>query len=453
MALIASFCGLRYNPEKIDRMEEVVTPPYDVIDDKAQAALLAKNPYNMIQLDLSKNVKPEEASAERYMQSKRLLEQWQEEGVLLRDDTPAIYLYHTEYLHPSGRRLTRKGLVTLVGLAEFAEGVVKPHEKTFAGVITDRVKLLDTCQTQFSQIFSLYSDPQNEVMAVLEAACPQEPLCSATDDDGGRHVLWAVTEPAVLERVRKLFVDKALYIADGHHRYTTALQLRQLMREREGQVAEDSPYNHVMMYLCGMEDPGLSVLPTHRLALVPEELSADQLVEKLRSNFLVDEVAGGSREALVGEVLARMNEEGGGETLFGFYHPGEDRCFMLTLRKSALPTEFVAAHPDVLRDLDVVVLSDLLLGRVLGLDYHRCEEEGLIDYFSDADAGLDAAVKMVTARPETTPALFLMNPTLVSQVKAVADSDLVMPHKSTFFYPKILTGLLMNKIVADERVG
>ncbi len=453
MALIASFCGLRYNPEKIDRMEEVVTPPYDVIDDKAQAALLAKNPYNMIQLDLSKNVKPEEASADRYMQSKQLLEKWQEEGVLLRDDTPAIYLYHTEYLHPSGRRLTRKGLVTLVGLAEFAEGIVKPHEKTFAGVITDRVKLLDTCQTQFSQIFSLYSDPQNEVMALLEAACPQEPLCSATDDDGGRHVLWAVTEPAVLERVRKLFVDKALYIADGHHRYTTALQLRQLMREREGQVAEDSPYNHVMMYLCGMEDPGLSVLPTHRLALVPEELSADQLVEKLRSNFLVDEVAGGSREALVGEVLARMNEEGGQETLFGFYHPGEDRCFMLTLRKSALPTEFVAAHPDVLRDLDVVVLSDLLLERVLGLDYHRCEEEGLIDYFSDADDGLDAAVKMVTARPETTPALFLMNPTLVSQVKAVADSDLVMPHKSTFFYPKILTGLLMNKIVAGERVG
>ncbi|MDH3359488.1 MAG: DUF1015 domain-containing protein [Desulfobulbaceae bacterium] len=453
MALIAPFRGLRYNPEKIGRMEDVVTPPYDVIDDKAQAALLAKNPYNMIQLDLSKNVKPEDASEERYLQSKRLLEKWQEEGVLLRDETPAIYLYHTDYPHPSGRRFTRKGLVAMVGLAEFDEGIVKPHEKTFAGVVTDRVKLLDTCQTQFSQIFSLYPDPQNEVMAALEAACPAEPLCSATDDDGGRHVLWAVTEPAVLAKVQKIFKDKALYIADGHHRYTTSLQLRKLMRERDGQVAEDSPYNHVMMYLCGMEDPGLSVLPTHRLAMVPEELSADQLVEKLQVNFQVDEISGGSREVLVGEVLARMNEEGDTGTLFGFYHPAEDRCFMLTLKESELPEEFVAAHPDALRELDVVVLSDLLLERILGLDHHRCEEEGLLDYYSDADDGLDAAVKSVTERPETTPALFLMNPTLVSQVKTVADDDLVMPHKSTFFYPKILTGLLMNKIVADERVG
>lgn len=453
MALIAPFRGLRYNPQKIERMEEVVTPPYDVIDDAAQTALLARNPYNMIQLDLSKNVKPEDASEERYLQSKRLLEKWQEEGVLLRDDTPAIYLYHTEYQHPSGRRFTRKGLVALVGLAEFAEGIVKPHEKTFAGVVTDRVKLLDTCQTQFSQIFSLYPDPQNEVMTVLEAACPAEPLCSATDDDGGRHALWAVTDPATIDRVRQIFVDKALYIADGHHRYTTSLQLRKLMREREGQVAENSPYNHVMMYLCGMEDPGLSVLPTHRLALVPAVLSAGQLVEKLEKYFQVDEISGGSREVLIGEVLAQMNEEGGEATLFGFYHPGEDRCFMLTLKKTEMPEEFVAAHPDALRDLDVVVLSDLLLERILGLDHHRCEEEGLIDYFSDADEGLDAAVKSVNDRPETTPALFLMNPTLVSQVKTVADRDLVMPHKSTFFYPKILTGLLMNKMVAGEKIG
>ncbi|MDH4320921.1 MAG: DUF1015 domain-containing protein [Desulfobulbaceae bacterium] len=453
MALIAPFRGLRYNPEKIGRMEDVVTPPYDVIDAKAQAALLAKNPYNMIQLDLSKNVKPEDVSEERYLQSKRLLEKWQAEGVLLRDDTPAIYIYHTEYQHPSGRRFTRKGLVALVGLAEFSEGIVKPHEKTFAGVVTDRVRLLDTCQTQFSQIFSLYPDPHNEVMAALEAACPAEPLCSAIDGDGGRHVVWAVTDPATLRRVQKIFTDKSLYIADGHHRYTTALQLRKLMRERHGAVAPESPYNHVMMYLCGMEDPGLSVLPTHRLALVPAVLSADQLAEKLRGNFQLDEISGGTREVLVGEVLARMNEEGGKGTLFGFYHPGEDRCFMLTLKKSELPQGFVAAYPDALRDLDVVVLSDLLLERILGLDHHRCEEEGLIDYFSDPDEGLDVAVKMVAERPTMTPALFLMNPTLVSQVKAVADSDLVMPHKSTFFYPKILTGLLMNKMLADERVG
>ena len=453
MALIAPFRALRYNPAKIQHLEEVVTPPYDVIDLQAQAAFAAKNPYNMIHLDLSKNFSAEQLTEARYREARDTFAKWQEEGVLVRDNEPTIYLYHTEYPLPSGKRLTRKGLLCLVRLAEFAEGVVKPHEKTFSGVTSDRLSLLDTCHAQFSPIFSLYPDTQGLIMTLLEGACSGEPLASVTDHDGCRHTIRAVTEPAIIAQVRAQFAEKSLYIADGHHRYTTALQFRALMRERLGEVADDSPYNHTMMYLCGMEDPGLSVLPTHRLVRMPEAVGMAGLMARLTPSFIVEEITDGSRETLVVEVLARMAENLGAATMFGLYHPQEDRCLLLTLKDGVIDEALGAKQPASLRELDVVVLSDLILDRLLQLDHGRCEKEGLVDYYSDPDTALDIAIKEGESRTDRSPLVFLMNPTLVSQVKRVADEGLVMPHKSTYFYPKLLTGLLLNKIVPAEKIS
>jgi len=452
MALIAPFRALRYNPAKIQHLEEVVTPPYDVIDLHAQAAFASKNPYNMIHLDLSKNFSADQLTEARYRQAKETFAKWQQEGVLVRDNEPTIYLYHAEYSLPSGKRLTRKGLLCLVQLAEFAEGVVKPHEKTFSGVTSDRLSLLDTCHAQFSPIFSLYSDAQGQIMALLESGRSAEPLASATDHDGCIHTIWGVTDPAILARVRALFAEKSLYIADGHHRYTTALQFRALMRERLGAVASDSLYNHTMMYLCGMEDPGLSVLPTHRLVRMPEPVALDGLMAKLEQSFIVEEVTGGTRETLVTEVLARMAENSGAATMFGLYHSQEDRCLLLTLRDGVIDEALGAKQPASLRELDVVILSDLIIERLLQLSHDRCVQESLVDYYSDPDTALDVAIKEGESSTGRSPLLFLMNPTLVSQVKRVADEGLVMPHKSTYFYPKLLTGLLLNKIVPEEKV-
>lgn len=452
MALIAPFRGLRYNPEKVERLEDVVTPPYDVIDAQAQKALFRKNPYNMIKLDLSKNVSSEELTDDRYAQAKGIFEQWQADTVLIRDQQPAIYLYHIDYTLASGKKFTRKGLLSLVQLAEFSEGIVKPHEKTFSSVTSDRLRLLDTCHCQFSPIFSLYPDAEGKVMALLEAACPREPLAQASDHDGCLHKIWAVTDREVLDQVVDFFKERSLYIADGHHRYTTALQFRNLMRERLGQVAENSPYNHTMMYLCGMEDPGLSVLPTHRLVRLPAETTVAMLQEKMAEDFALVEITGGSREFLVAEVLAKMEENLGGNTMFGLYHPREDRCFLLTLADGVMDREFAGKQPEALRELDVVVLSDLILERILAMDHDLCVRENLVDYFSDPDDALDVAVKEGESSTEKTPVIFLMNSTLVSQVKNVADQKLVMPHKSTYFYPKILTGLMLNKIVPEEKI-
>ena len=448
MAVITPFMGVRYNPEKISNLEEVLTPPYDVIDEAEGASFLKKNPYNMIQLDLRNTGQKASADTHRYKDAHARFDSWQEEQVLIRDQQPAIYLYFIEYLHPSGKKLTRKGLVSLVGLAEFSEGIVKPHEETFAGVISERLELMDECGAQFSKIFSLYQDPEQQVMTLLEQAKEPEPLARAKDRDGNVHTLWRVVEPETLAKVSALFADKSLYIADGHHRYTTALALRKRALQRNPALPPESPFNFIMMYLCACEDPGLSVLPTHRLLNYPEKISADQATALVATDFSVDEVQGGSREGLIKALLDRMDEcsRRGGLPALGLYHAGEDRGFLLQVKREAMAGGAFAKRDLVLQQLDVVVLSDLLLHGVLELSHNQCVQNNMVAYISDADVALDAAVKESVTATDSTPLLFLLNPTKVSQVTDVADKGEIMPHKSTYFYPKILTGLLLNKL-------
>ena len=461
MAIVAPFRALRFDPSKLDRLEDVVTPPYDIIDEKNQAAFQARNPYNMIYLDISKSPGKGDESEERYTSAKNYFTQWQEKGVLIRDDLPAVYLYYIDYTLPSGVRMTRKGFVALVGLAEFSEGIVRPHEETFATVTADRLRLMDTCQAQFSQIFSLYADEGANIIATLEKGLPDKALYEVRDADGGKHSIWPIADEKILARVQNLFRDKAVYIADGHHRYSTSLKYRNQLKKKLGELSPRSPYNFTMMYLCPMEDPGLTVLPTHRLVTLPDDIipglpSMDELAGMMAGAFKLEEIRGGAREILVAEVLARMDDklsEGkNDQTMFGLYHAAEDRCFLLTLKEEALQSKSLANRPQALRDLDVVVLSDLVVGGILGLDYERREHDNLVRYFADPDEALDVAVKDSIRNENLLPLLFLMNNTKVLQVKRVADENLIMPHKSTYFYPKILTGLLLNKLSQDEKI-
>ena len=462
MAIIAPFFALRFNQEKVACMEDVVTPPYDVIDEKGKAAFQARNPYSMINLDISKSPGKGDESDERYNSARDYFNKWQEEDILIREDAPSFYLYNIDYKLPSGLRFTRKGFIGLVKLSEFSEGIVKPHEQTFDTVTADRLRLMDTCQAQFSQIFSLYSDPEMEIIAALEAGCSDEPLYEVRDADGGIHSVWPVTDKDILARVQDLFKDNAVYIADGHHRYKTSLQYKQLLEERQGGLPAQSPNNYTMMYLCPMEDPGLKVLPTHRLVNLPDDVlpglpTMDELADMLSEYFHLEEIMDGSREIFLGEVLARMEEKVKVRhdelTMLGLYHAGEDRCFLLTLKKSAGEIEALSHRPQALQDLDVVVLSDLVVEKVLGLKYERVEHDNLVRYFADPDEALDVAVKESVDHENSLGLLFLMNNTTVPQVKRVADEQLIMPHKATFFYPKVLTGFLMNKLIDDEKVG
>lgn len=455
MALIAPFKGVRFNPDKVNNLDDVITPPYDVISEEDGAKFLKKNVYNMIQLDLRNNPNgSEEDSENRYQGARSLFDTWQEEGVLVRDTDPAIYLYYIDYVHPSGRKMTRKGIISLVGLAEFSEGIVRPHEKTFDAVIIDRMRLMDECQAQFSQVFSIYHDKENSVIRTLEKAREEQPICQVQDHLHNTHTLWRVTDAKALDSVIDYFRDKPVYIADGHHRYTTALGCRKNALANDPDLPADSPYNFIMMYLCASDDDGLSVLPTHRLLNYPESKTADEIVELLKKGLNVEEVNGGSREVLVAEILARMNEfaMSSRELIFGLYHAGEDRSFLLTLKQNIDSYASIAARPTVLQDLDVVALSELIFQELLGLDHMQIVKEKLASYYSDPDEAIDVAVKKSIADETHTPLLFLLNPTKVNQVTNVADSGEIMPHKSTYFYPKIVTGLMINKLVVGEKI-
>lgn len=454
MAIIAPFRGLRFNPEKIQNLDEVVTPPYDVISEEEGAKFLEKNAYNMIQLDLRNTSQDASGDSTRYARARSLFDAWQQEGILIRDEKPAIYLYYIDYTHPSGRKMTRRGMISLVGLAEFSEGIVKPHEKTFDAVIVERLQLMNECQAQFSKVFSIYKDRKSEVIETLDAAKEQEPLCTLRDHLGNTHTLWRVTDLQAIDAVCGFFADKPVYIADGHHRYTTALGCRDREREKNPDLSENSPFNFIMMYLCAAEDEGLSVLPTHRLLRYPGQLSADACIDMVKNDMLVEEINGASREGLVAEVLARMDELHSGSTSpsFGLYHAGEDRCFLLTLKKPVDDYPVLSDKNKVLRDLDVVVLSELLIGQLLGIDHKKIVTEKLMSYYSDPDEGIDVAVKKSIEDEGKTPLLMLLNHTKVSQVTDVADCGEIMPHKSTYFFPKILTGLMLNKLVAAEKV-
>lgn len=452
MAFIAPLKGVRFNTEKAGRLDDIVTPPYDVIREGAVANFTAKNPYSMIRLDIVKDSGTGSPDPGRYAEAAVLFRDWLRDGVLVRDQEEAVYLYETRYVLHNGRTMVRKGLLCLVGLAELQEGVVKPHEKTFESVISDRLSLLRHCRAQFSQIFSLYSDPANTVIGLLEKA-PSEPAGEVVDSDGCTHALYRVVDRESIRQVQRFFLDRSLYIADGHHRYTTALAYRRLVRQERGELPDTHPANQVMMYLCPMEDPGLAVLPTHRLLYWPGKLDAEQLSARLAPCFELTEIRTGSRETLVEEVLARMDEieqqsPDRPSNSFGVYHAGDDRCFVISLKECAQAD--LAAHAASLRELDVVVLSEVIVKNLFALSAERCEAENLIHFFSDPDEALDTAVKDSATLEGRTPLLFLMNPTRVEQVRKVADDNLIMPHKSTYFYPKIMTGLLFYQLIDTD---
>jgi len=453
MAFIAPFRGVSFNVDKVGSLDEIVTPPYDVISEKSVAAYTKRNPYSMIRLDIIKNPGGAVDENSRYSDVADLFQQWMDENVLVREKHPALYLYTVQYKHPSGQTLIRKGLVALVGLSEFGEGVIKPHEETFDSVIQDRLRLLDSTKAQFSQVFSLYSDEENRVLNLLDGAKEQKPMGSITDGDGCIHSLYRVGDGAVVMQVQKFFMDKALYIADGHHRYTTALAYRRLQKKRNSAFSEKDPANHIMMYLCPIEDAGLSVLPTHRLLHWPGILNMENLRLRLEPWFELEEMQEGTREVLLSEVLARMDEKESSDssvTTLGIYHPGEDRCFLLTMKPSA--KELLKNKALQLQEIDVVILSDVIIHHAMELSRELCEEKNLIHYYSDPDKAIDVAVKECNTQDKTTPLLFVMNPTLVKQVQQVANENLIMPHKSTYFYPKVMTGLLLHQLVTGEKI-
>ena len=444
MALLAPFRGVRYNVESLGDISMLVAPPYDVISEEEQEEYYQVHPYNVIRLILGKKMTGDSDWDNRYTRAADLFRRWEAEDVLVRDDGPSMYVTSLTFDPGDGRgQRTRWGLIGVVGIEEEDSGVILPHERTFSAHKADRLKLMRNCHAQFSQIFSLYEDSGGEMRDALLRVSKETPCFSFQFKDGTGHEMWVVQEPEILDRTARIMADKRIYIADGHHRYETSRNYRNLMRTRYGTRPPNRPYEYVMMYLTDMEDAGLTILPSHRLVRRCLEFDIESFFGAVGKWFEV--IAVPSEKPTSISLRQRLEEQGRTTSAIGFHHHGQRQDYVLAL-KPGMRDQMGEDLAPSLRELDVLVLSRLILQAGLGFTREDLDNEEIFHYQSDmarAMAMVDSGDFQMT---------FLLNPTRIEQVREVAGNGLIMPRKSTYFYPKIMTGLVFNKIVPNELI-
>ncbi|MBL7685981.1 MAG: DUF1015 domain-containing protein [Deltaproteobacteria bacterium] len=433
--VIAPFKGFHYNPEKIKDLAQVVAPPYDVIDEKYRDRLYDQNPYNVVKLILTKD-QDAPAGKTKYDAARGYLDQWKQDQVLVQDQTPQIYLYHQTYTLEDGRQLTRKGFIARRRIESFEEGKIRPHEYTFAGPKADRLNLTKATETNLSPIFGIFSDSKRETEALFQSTTSQKPLFDLKTDDGNRHQLWLIGDEAIQSKLNQIMSDKVILIADGHHRYETALNYRNLKRA-ENPAAVDSAYDYVMMYCCAMEDEGLVILPTHRVVKVPLNDSLEAIQQRLAASFTVTSYSKADQK----KALAHLAELSQHQIAFLVSLKGDQLLLLATDAKRVAEISELKSYPAPVRELDVVILHQYLLPHIFRVDAAEDHDSVKVQYVKDTQEALSYVEK-----GEATLS-FILNPTKIAQVESVSSIGERMPHKSTFFYPKLLSGLVFNPLV------
>ncbi|MFZ5449617.1 MAG: DUF1015 domain-containing protein [Thermodesulfobacteriota bacterium] len=448
MAIIAPFRGLHYNPVKVPNLTEVVTPPYDVIRPAEREVFAARHPYNMVHLILPKALPGDDRLQNRYTRAGALFRQWERDEVLVRDPAPAFYYWETEFQH-AGRTFNRIGLAALVRLEPLSGGGIRPHEQTFSAAKADRLELLKAAQANFSPIFSIFPDPGGRVVSLLKGALPQTPLMAFEDTLGYSQRLYRVTDPGAILGVHRALREMTLFIADGHHRYETSLNYQKLMKQRYPQASPEAPFNYTLMYLSNMFDPDLVILMAHRLLGGPrlKNLEESGVMGRLKEYFEIVSLPGAHEfgeayEEFLQQTLAEVPEKESAFILLGFRRKAWRLIMRPGIRQNVLARQM---HP-ALAQLDVAVLNYLIFEKVLGLDAKAQDDQETCKYTSKISEAVDA-VTSGEAR-----LAFLLNPTRIEQVQEVASAGLIMPRKSTYFYPKVMSGLILSPINPQEEI-
>jgi uncharacterized protein (DUF1015 family) len=437
MPRIAAFRALRFDPARLPDTARVIAPPYDVISPEQRAVLEAQHERNIVHLDL-----PRGEGDAKYEHARQLLDAWMAEGSLREDGEPALYRYEQTFSFDTGagpRSYTRKGFFALILLSPFGDRVVLPHEHTLSGPKVDRFKLIKTTQAHFSEIFVLYRDPRAEAEAVLERATQRAADVDATTPDGCRHRLWIVKDKAAIAEVAALMAGKQVMIADGHHRYETMVAIRDALRPA-GAAPGTSQADFGPMFFARAEDPGLLVLPTHRMVHGVAEATLAALAERCRPWF---DVATGNEtgSAAIGE---RLRREGESTVAFAVRRPKHPTTLWLRLRKDA---DLTKLGPPTLGCLDVSVLHGMILDPILGIGAEAMAKQQNLTYSHDLRETLDRV------DGGKVQAAFLMNATKVNQVLDACEAGFVLPQKSTYFQPKLASGLVMQKIRPEQEIG
>jgi uncharacterized protein (DUF1015 family) len=440
MATIAPFRGTTYDHSKAGEISGLVCPPYDIISPAEQQELYRKNPHNVVRLEFGLASPGDTETDNRYTRAAALFDEWFKQGALIQGESPAVYIYEMEYATGSAVKKLR-GFICLIKLEDYDSGIVKPHETTLSGPKTDRLNLLRACKASFSQIFSLFSDPQAKVTDIL-AKASGKPGVEVKNSDGVIHRVWTLTDARDIAAIAAELGDKPFFIADGHHRYDTALNYRNEQRTAAGSFTGTEPYNYVAMFLARLEDPGLMVLPAHRALFNLNDFHPQRFEDDLNRYFDIERIdfdrKSETKDRLT--ILDTLAHRADHAHVFGMRVRGEHSYYLLTLRNEADLDALLPDKSPAYRKLDVSILHHLIIDKLLGIkmDTHKL---GLnIEYIKDAGEA-DQRVHDGTAE-----IVFFMNPTKVSEVRDVAAAGERMPQKATYFYPKLLTGLVMHKI-------
>jgi uncharacterized protein (DUF1015 family) len=409
MAEVSSFRALHYDRDRVGGLQPVVAPPYDVIDADQRAELLARSPYNVVEIDLPQGDDP-------YAHAADVFERWQRDGILVRDDEPALWALEQDYTGPDGRRRTRHGFFARVKVEDYGPGRIRPHERTHPGPKEDRLRLTRATHANLSPIFSLYDDPQGAAWGALAPHLESDPWADVTDEDGTTHRLWRVADANAAGAVRDALAGTELLIADGHHRYETAR-----VHHEEGGAG------HVLMCLVALQDPGLTVFPTHRLLTELDGPRRESLRATIQRDFDIAEIP-----------ADELEPAGDGPVRMGYLDSHHGRPLMLTLRDPAIAAAALPDKPDPYRGLDTAVLEALVLQGALGMS------EDDISHLHGLDYARDTAQARRRVESGSAQAAFFMRGTPVSQVRDVAATGESMPPKSTYFFPKVLTGMVFN---------
>lgn len=439
MARIVPFKGILYNKDKVGDVAKVVAPPYDVISEEKQHELYDRHDKNVIRLILGKMYEDDTPENNRHTRAAECFNSWMSQDILHRDEEPALYLSSVSF-PVDGQMVTRYGLITQVMLEPFDKGIILPHEQTFSKVKSERLGLMKICKANDSQIFSIYSDQCGILDALKKAVEHKTPDIDLIDDVGERHCLWKITDTAVIAFVQNQMSEKRLYIADGHHRYETALNYRAFLKETDPSFTDDHPANAIMMYLTSMEDPGLIIFPTHRLLNQVDPQALARLLDKASAYFDVQTLPFEDRFETGFVRFRKAMKENPNRTTLGALVKNQKAFYVFSLKPGVMDEKFEGVIPASLRELDVTVLTHLVLLDLLGLSQAALDEEKLITY-SESDR--HAAEAVIKGKCEVA---FILNATKISQVQDIAESGQTMPRKTTYFYPKALTGLVFNTL-------
>ncbi len=416
MAEIEPLRALHYDLSVTGGLQDVVAPPYDVIDAEMRAELTARSPYNVVEIDLPAG------GEDRYETAADTLRRWREEGAVVLDDAPALWTLAQEYTGPDGERRTRQGFFARVRVEEYGAGRIRPHERTHPGPREDRLRLTRATQANLSPIFSLYSDPAGEAFAALAAAGGADTWAQTSDPDGTINRLGRVTDPDAIATAQRVLGSTELLIADGHHRYETA-------RVYAEEIGGEGPHRFVLMCLVALQDPGLTVFPTHRLVSGLDDARRGALQRTLNFDFEITPLA----------EMAELAPPANDECRIG-YLPANGPAVMLTLRNRGRADAAMGDHAEPYRRLDTAVLEALILKGALGMTDEDIDHLNGLGYARD----FDQAVQLI--RDNEYDAAFFMAPTPIERVHEVAAAGESMPPKSTYFVPKVPTGLLFNPL-------